>query len=103
MERSKGSQGCDRHLLGLKLTALENSIEMPRLFQDPAYVKSGGGGNYVLSTSLCGYSSITGGCPPMIHDGYGTFYGIPNDRYYYHCHVYSSKINNGIAGFVLEF
>ena len=40
---------------------------------------SGGGGNFKLSTSLCGYTSITGCCPPMLVDGYGVFYAIlPN-------------------------
>ena len=30
-----------------------------------------------MSTSLAGYSRITGGCNPMTPDGYGIFYGIP--------------------------
>ena len=34
-----------------------------------------------MSTSLCGYSEVTGACPPMTYDGYGVFYGIPNDKY----------------------
>jgi len=42
-----------------------------------AYYFSGGGGNFLLSTSLAGYSRITGGCNPMTPDGYGVFYGIP--------------------------
>ena len=41
---------------------------------------SGGGGNFLLSTSLCGYSDITGGCVPMVYDGYGVFYGVPNNK-----------------------
>ena len=42
-------------------------------------VFSGGGGNFILSTSLCGYTSITGCCAPMVHDGYGVFYAfLPN-------------------------
>lgn len=48
--------GCDRHLLGLKRVAEEfGSKCMQELLEDPSWVKSGGGGNYVLSTSFSGY------------------------------------------------
>ena len=33
-------EGVDRHLLGLKLIALENGIELPDFFKDPAYTRS---------------------------------------------------------------
>lgn len=80
MEQCKRGQGCDRHLLGLKLMALESELELPKLFLDPSYKASGGDGNYLVSTSLAGYGPITGGCPPMVRDGYGVFYGIPNNN-----------------------
>ena len=80
MEQCKNNQGCDRHLLGLKIQALEQGQVLPELYQDPAYKLSGGDGNFVMSTSLCGYSEVTGACPPMVYDGYGVFYGIPNDK-----------------------
>nr|CAD7588317.1 unnamed protein product [Timema genevievae] len=32
--------GVDRHLLGLKLIAIENGLEVPALFKDPAYIRS---------------------------------------------------------------
>lgn len=32
--------GVDRHLLGLKLIALENGIEVPKLYSDAGYIKS---------------------------------------------------------------
>lgn len=41
---------------------------------------SGGGGNFVLSTSLVGYTNVHGAVVPMIHDGYGFFYRIRDDR-----------------------
>ena len=81
MEQCKNNQGCDRHLLGLKIQALEQGQVLPELFRDPVYQLSGGDGNFVMSTSLCGYSEVTGACPPMTYDGYGVFYGIPNDKY----------------------
>jgi carnitine O-octanoyltransferase len=73
--------GCDRHLLGLYLTAIENGIEIPEIFIDPSFVKSGGNGNFVLSTSCAGYWNICGSVPPMIESGYSFFYGIEPHQY----------------------
>ena len=42
---------------------------------------SGGDGNYILSTSLIGYSCALGVTWPMVDDGYGAFYSIQNDRF----------------------
>lgn len=53
---------------------------MPSIFGDPAFIRSGGGGNYVLSTSCAGYWSVAGGVPPMVENGYGCFYGIEDNR-----------------------
>jgi hypothetical protein len=39
MTEAKASAGCDRHLLGLYLTALEQGEEVPKLFLDPAFIK----------------------------------------------------------------
>lgn len=100
MERCKTAQGCDRLLFGLKIEALKNSKHLPELFNDPSYkirlvmtkkkvcvhkkklflFASGGDGNFGVSTSLCGYGPITGACVPMTKDGYGVFYGIPNNQ-----------------------
>jgi hypothetical protein len=33
-------QGVDRHLLGLKLAAVENGIQVHPLYKDPSYVRS---------------------------------------------------------------
>ncbi|OXB84701.1 UNVERIFIED_CONTAM: hypothetical protein H355_001178, partial [Colinus virginianus] len=41
---------------------------------------SGGGGNFVLSTSLTGYTRFSGCALPMVHHGYGFFYAIRDDR-----------------------
>uniref|UniRef100_A0A8C2Z1M0 Peroxisomal carnitine O-octanoyltransferase n=1 Tax=Cyclopterus lumpus TaxID=8103 RepID=A0A8C2Z1M0_CYCLU len=72
--------GFDRHLLGLYLIAKEEGRPTPELFMDPLYAKSGGGGNFVLSTSLVGYTTILGAVAPMVHHGYGFFYRIRDDR-----------------------
>jgi len=41
---------------------------------------SGGSGNFVLSTSLLGYTANGGCVAPMCFDGYGCFYNILNDH-----------------------
>lgn len=46
---------------------------------------SGGSGNFVLSTSLVGYTAKAGFVGPMCLDGYGSFYSITNDMCVYAC------------------
>jgi len=41
---------------------------------------SGGGGNFVLSTSFVGYTPVYGGVVPMVAHGYGTFYKIEQNK-----------------------
>lgn len=41
---------------------------------------SGGGGNFVLSTSFLGFTTCLGGCAAMVKDGYGCFYNIEPKR-----------------------
>lgn len=40
---------------------------------------SGGGGNFLLSTSTLGYSITNGFVAPMLKDGYGVFYTMTNE------------------------
>ncbi|KFM68406.1 Peroxisomal carnitine O-octanoyltransferase, partial [Stegodyphus mimosarum] len=75
------NNGCDRHLLGLYMTSVEEGMPLPELFSDPSWIKSGGSGNFVLSTSCCGYTPLGGCVMPMREDGYGTFYNIENQRF----------------------
>uniref|UniRef100_A0A673AS02 Peroxisomal carnitine O-octanoyltransferase n=1 Tax=Sphaeramia orbicularis TaxID=375764 RepID=A0A673AS02_9TELE len=79
-EAQEGKGEFDRHLLGLYLTAKEEGLPVPDLYKDPLYTKSGGGGNFVLSTSLVGYTTVLGAVAPMVHHGYGFFYRIRDDR-----------------------
>ncbi|POI28831.1 hypothetical protein CIB84_007419, partial [Bambusicola thoracicus] len=76
----ENGRGFDRHLLGLLLIAQEQGLPVPELFEDPAFTASGGGGNFVLSTSLTGYTRFSGCAVPMVHHGYGFFYAIRDDR-----------------------
>jgi hypothetical protein len=50
---------------------------VPALYHDPAYVKSGGNGNFVISTSnVSGYEWLYGGFAPMVPSGLGICYAI---------------------------
>ena len=40
---------------------------------------SGGDANFVLSTSLSGFTVLHGGMAPMVENGYGVFYNINTD------------------------
>lgn len=79
MNEARKGNGFDRHLFGLWCIAHENGIEIPEFYDDPMYAKSGGGGNFVLSTSTLGYSINVGFVAPMVTDGYGVFYSMLND------------------------
>lgn len=77
---ARDGKGIDRHLFGLWCAAYERDEDIPELFDDPLYTKSGGGGNYVLSTSTLGFTINNGFVGPMVMDGYGVFYTITSDR-----------------------
>lgn len=101
MEAARNGNGVDRHLFGLWCAAYEADMAVPALFEDELYTKrytiiffefacvymifnvlltySGGGGNFVLSTSCLGYTAMVGFVGPMCLDGYATFYSITND------------------------
>ncbi|KAH0627482.1 hypothetical protein JD844_003231 [Phrynosoma platyrhinos] len=90
MKECENGKGFDRHLLGLLLLSKEHSLPMPELFLDPAFTRSGGGGNFVLSTSLVGYTRVGGAVVPMVHHGYGFFYRIRDDRIVVACTTWKS-------------
>lgn len=70
-------RGVDRHLLGLKLTALENNMELPEFFKDPAYTFSG---TWRISTSqVPAKSESVLFFGPVVPDGYGFCYN-PQER-----------------------
>lgn len=95
MNEARKGKGIDRHLFGLWCMAYENKLPIPAFYEDPLYAKSGGGGNFVLSTSTLGYSINNGGMAPMILDGYGTFYTMLDDSIWLIVTAYSdSKITS---------
>lgn len=97
MASARDGNGIDRHLFGLWCAAYEADMNIPELYDDPLYKKrlvggvfhiqrliknelsSGGGGNFVLSTSTLGYSINNGFVAPMVKDGYGLFYTMTSE------------------------
>ncbi|NXM37412.1 OCTC octanoyltransferase, partial [Oxyruncus cristatus] len=86
----ENGKGFDRHLLGLLLIAQEQGLPVPELYGDKAFTVSGGGGNFVLSTSLTGYTRFSGSAVPMVQHGYGFFYSIRDDRIVATCSSWKS-------------
>ncbi|NXF36835.1 OCTC octanoyltransferase, partial [Nyctibius bracteatus] len=86
----ENGKGFDRHLLGLLLIAQEQGLPVPELYVDNAFTASGGGGNFILSTSLTGYTRFSGSALPMVHHGYGFFYSIRDDRIVTTCSSWKS-------------
>jgi carnitine O-acetyltransferase len=69
--------GIDRHLLGLKLIAKENGIEVPALYSDEGYIKSS---TYRLSTSQVASAYDAFMCyGPLTNDGYACCYSPRNN------------------------
>ncbi|XP_041762051.1 peroxisomal carnitine O-octanoyltransferase isoform X2 [Anopheles merus] len=79
MNEARKGNGIDRHLFGLWCAAYDNGIPIPELYDDPLYSRSGGGGNFILSTSTLGYTINCGYVAPMCADGYGCFYTMLED------------------------
>ncbi|XP_012673584.1 peroxisomal carnitine O-octanoyltransferase [Clupea harengus] len=90
MAEAQNGKGFDRHLMGLGLIAKEEGLPVPELFNDPVFARSGGGGNFVLSTSLVGYTTVLGAVAPMVPHGYGCFYQIRDDRIVASCTAWKS-------------
>lgn len=78
--------GVDRHLLGLKLIALENGIDIPDLYKDVAFTRSA---HMRISTSQVATKCDGFMCyGPLVPDGYGCCY---NPR--------ANDINFGVSAF----
>lgn len=93
------NHGCDRHLMGLALIALEEGVPMPELFLDPSFVSSGGNGNFILSTSCNGYTPLIGCVAPMCKEGYGAFYSIEETSIVVSLTAFKDSKENDIRAF----
>lgn len=102
MNEASNGKGCDRHLLGLYLTALLEGKDLPELFDDELVQRNN---NYILSTSCGGYWNVCGGVPPLVEEGYGCFYGIEDDAITFCCTAFKSCPETDLEAFyrTLEF
>lgn len=83
MNEARNNEGCDRHLTGLMLIAKELGLETPKIFTDHAWKKSGGSGNFLISSSCVGYTNTVGTCCPFCLDGYTMIYCFSDQGYYF--------------------
>lgn len=79
MSEGRENSGVDRHLLGLMLLSRDLDMKKPEIFTDPSWKKSGGDGNFFISTSCLGYTNSIGTCAAMCTDGYTMIYAYPDD------------------------
>ncbi|KAM6901374.1 carnitine O-acetyltransferase [Lycodopsis pacificus] len=71
-------QAIDRHLLGLKMVAVEDKLSIPDIYTDPAYAKAL---HYKLSTSQVPSKTDCVMCfGPVVLDGYGVCYNPMSDH-----------------------
>ncbi|XP_055906500.1 peroxisomal carnitine O-octanoyltransferase [Eupeodes corollae] len=103
MNEAREGKGIDRHLFGLWCVAQEEGLEVPSLYTDPLYAKSGGGGNFVLSTSTLGYTINNGYVAPMVMDGYGVFYSIVSDAIHLYTTVFRGSEKTSAHRFNKKF
>lgn len=89
--------GIDRHLLGLKLIAKENGIELPALYTDEGYVRSS---NFRLSTSQVASIYEAFMCyGPLTNDGYGCCYSPRNNDIFFGLSSLRSNEDTSTANF----
>lgn len=81
MEMAMEGCGVDRHLLGLKLMALENNLPVPSFYQSPGFVKTT---HFRLSTSQVASRDPVFMCyGPLTHDGYSCCYNPRADDIFF--------------------
>ncbi|XP_073700682.1 carnitine O-acetyltransferase b [Garra rufa] len=80
-EQSLMGQGIDRHLLGLKLQAIEEGLSVPRIFMDTAY---GLATHWKLRTGQVPTNTDSVMCfGPLVPDGYAVCYNPQHDHVHF--------------------
>ncbi|KTF97762.1 hypothetical protein cypCar_00039452 [Cyprinus carpio] len=80
-EQSLMGQGIDRHLLGLKLQAIEEGLSVPRIFMDTAY---GLATHWKLRTGQVPTNTDSVMCfGPLVPDGYAVCYNPQQDHVHF--------------------
>lgn len=81
-------QGVDRHLWGLKMIALSESMEIPELYKDIAYTRST---SFTLTSSQVSFKSPSFMCyGPVQPDGYGCCYNPLDNSILFACSSYKA-------------
>eukprot|EP01130_Rhizamoeba_saxonica_P009623 TRINITY_DN3921_c0_g1_i1.p1 TRINITY_DN3921_c0_g1~~TRINITY_DN3921_c0_g1_i1.p1 ORF type:complete len:593 (-),score=125.25 TRINITY_DN3921_c0_g1_i1:72-1850(-) len=80
LAKCTSGNGCDRHLLGLRILQMELGQNPSAIFTDPSYSKST---TYLLSTSQMPAEHYYPGFGPTAGDGYGCCYSVikPDELY----------------------
>lgn len=90
-------RGVDRHLLGLKLTAIEAGFDVPTLFMDVGYIRSS---HMRLSTSQVPARCEAFMCfGPLVPDGYGCCYNPRPDNIMFGTSAFNSSPETDSATF----
>jgi carnitine O-acetyltransferase len=87
----------DRHLLGLKLIAIENNIDLPEIYTDVAYQRAC---HYLISSSQVSskFEAVTS-YGPAVEDGYGACYNITEKKISFGLSAYRSSPNANTRNF----
>eukprot|EP00013_Stygamoeba_regulata_P017177 CAMPEP_0177680336 /NCGR_PEP_ID=MMETSP0447-20121125/30117_1 /TAXON_ID=0 /ORGANISM="Stygamoeba regulata, Strain BSH-02190019" /LENGTH=729 /DNA_ID=CAMNT_0019189657 /DNA_START=286 /DNA_END=2475 /DNA_ORIENTATION=+ len=85
MQNAMNGRGVDRHLLGLRIAAMENGVELPALFKDKGYQFE-----WELSTSQTPVQrGAGGGFGPVAFGGYGVSYNPAEQELFFHITSFS--------------
>ena len=81
-------EGIDRHLLGLKLAALENNIDLPDIFTDKSFERAM---QFNLSTSQVSCKAdLCMAFGPALDNGYGICYNPKPNKIFFSCSSFSN-------------
>ncbi|KAF4522335.1 hypothetical protein B566_EDAN011336 [Ephemera danica] len=90
-------EGVDRHLLGLRLIAIENGMDVPKLFLDTGYTRSS---HMRLSTSQVAARCRSFMCyGPLVPDGYGCCYNPRADEIVFGTSAFNSNPDTSAVKF----
>jgi carnitine O-octanoyltransferase len=63
------------------MIARELDLDLPEIYKDPVWKKSGGDGNFVISSSCVGFTNSLGCCSAMCQNGYAQIYCFSDHGY----------------------
>ncbi|XP_046833806.1 carnitine O-acetyltransferase-like isoform X2 [Vespa crabro] len=92
-------QGIDKHLFGLKMIASTESMCLPELYKDVAYIKST---YYNITSSQVPHKSLSFMCyGPVVPDGYGCCYNPRENDILFGCSSFKSSKETDATRFAI--